>query len=100
MPGVTEDPTVMDMLEVPAPVMEAGLKAMVTPEGSPDAVSAMAESKPPVTVLVMVVDPSLPGAMETDEGEAEMLKPGFCVVEPASALTRLAVGLPQPVLRS
>lgn len=90
----------MDMLDVPAPVIDVGLKETLTPEGSPLAVRAMAELKPPVTVLVMVVDPALPGAIDTEPGEAERLKPGFWVVDPARALTRLAVGLPHPVLRS
>ena len=60
MPVATEEATAIDMLEVPEPVMEVGLKVMATPEGWPDAVRATAESKPPVTVLVIVVDPSAP----------------------------------------
>lgn len=60
VPGVTEAPTVTDMTEVPAPVIEPGLNPIVTPVGWPDAVRPIAELKPPVTVLVMVVDPAPP----------------------------------------
>ena len=64
------------MVEVPAPVIEVGLKPTVTPVGWPVADKEMAESKPPVTVLVMVEVPELPCATETEAGEAERLKPG------------------------
>ena len=41
-------------VEVPGPVIEAGLKVAVTPTGWPEANKLMAESKPPVTVEVIV----------------------------------------------
>ncbi len=67
--------TLIDIVEVPAPVIEVGLKVTVTPVGAPVAVSAMAESNPPLTVLVMVealaLDP--PCTIETEPGEAERL---------------------------
>jgi hypothetical protein len=60
VPGEVLEETVIDMLEEPAPVIEPGLKPMVTPEGCPLAERPTAESNPPVTLLVMVVDPWLP----------------------------------------
>ena len=75
MPVATVEETLIDMVELPAPVIEAGLKPTVTPEGAPDAVNAMAELNPPLTVLVMVealaLDP--PCTIETVAGEAERL---------------------------
>lgn len=38
--------------ELPAPVMETGLKVPVTPDGMPVADNATAESKPPETPMV------------------------------------------------
>jgi hypothetical protein len=61
----------MVMVEVPAPVMEVGLKLTVTPVGAPDEVSAIAELNPPVTAEVMVEVPLLPATTETLLGEAD-----------------------------
>lgn len=95
-----DEATFIAMVEVPAPVIEVGLKLTVTPVGCPVAVKAIAESNPPVTVLVMVEVPSLPCATETEEGDAERLKPGLDEL-PASALSRPdPFGLPQPVAKS
>jgi hypothetical protein len=44
--------TVRVKCEVPAPVMEVGLKAPVTPDGRPVADKATAESKPPEMPMV------------------------------------------------
>ena len=63
--------TAMVMVEVPAPVMEVGLKLTVTPVGAPDEVSAIAELNPPVTAEVMVEVPLLPATTETLLGEAD-----------------------------
>ena len=98
MPVTVDDATVIFMVEVPDPVIEVGLKTTVTPVGWPAAVKETAESKPPVTVLVMVDVPELPCATETEVGEAERLKPGVDV--PESAVIRPVFGLPQPVTRS
>lgn len=88
------------MVEDPAPVIDVGLKAIVTPVGWPLADNETAELKPPVTALVIFAVPELPCATETEAGEAERLKPG--VTKPAaSALIRAApFGLPNPVTRS
>ena len=91
--------TVIVMVELPVPVMEVGLKLTVTPVGWPVADRLTAESKPPLTVLVMVDVPALPWATDTEAGEAERLKPG--VEEPARELIKPApFGLPQPVAKS
>jgi hypothetical protein len=101
VPGVVDDATVKVAVDVPAPVMEDGLKPTVTPEGWPDAVSVIAESKPPLTVLVIVALPELPWSTETEVGEADSEKLGEVVEEPSSALSKpLPLGLPQPVARS
>ena len=100
VPATVDEATVSVMVEVPAPVIEVGLKPTVTPVGWPVADKEMAESKPPVTVLVIVEVPALPCATETEAGEAERLKPGVDEL-PASALIRPApFGLPQPVAKS
>jgi len=92
--------TVKVAVDVPVPVMEAGLKVTVAPEGCPEAESVTAESKPPLTVLVIVEVPLLPCSTERDAGEADRVKPE--VVElPARALIKPEpLGLPQPVARS
>lgn len=100
VPATVDEATVSFMVEVPAPVIEVGLKPTVTPVGWPVADKEMAESNPPVTVLVMVEVLELPCATETEAGEAERLKP---VVDelPASAVIRPdPFGLPQPVAKS
>lgn len=98
VPGTVLDPTVIDIVEVPVPVIEDGLNPMVTPVGWPEAVRVTAESKPPLTVLVMVELPALPGATETEVGDAESVKPDGG--GPVRAVIRPAVGLPHPVTRS
>ena len=101
MPATVEEATVSVMVAVPAPVMEFGLNPTVTPMGWPVAVKAMAESNPPVTVLVIVEAPLLPCATVTAAGEAERLNPGPEEEPPASAVIRpLPFGLPQPVAKS
>src|SRR6202021_1013109 len=99
-PVAVEEATVIVMVEVPAPVIEVGLKPTVTPAGWPVADKAMAALNPPVTELVIVEVPALPCATETEAGEAERRKPGV-LGSPASALIRAApFGLPKPVARS
>ncbi len=89
----------MVIVELPAPVIDVGLKLTVTPEGWPVADKVMAESKPPETLVVIVDVPLLPCSTETEPGEAEMLKPGVVLVEVRAAISPL-LGLPQPVTRS
>ena len=95
-----EAATVIVIFEVPAPVIEPGLKPTVTPVGWPVADNEMAESKPPVTVLVIVEVPELPCATETDEGDAERLNPGPDELPARAVMRPEPFGLPQPVARS
>ncbi len=95
--------TVNVAVEVPEPgeAIEVGLKLTVTPVGAPDEVSATAELNPPPIVEVMVEVPELPTTTDTEVGDAERLKVGVWVVEPARALIRpVPLGLPHPVTRS
>jgi hypothetical protein len=98
-PALTPEPTVNVAVELPDPVIDAGLNDTVTPLGCPDALSVTAELNPPEAVVVTVELPVLPAFTDTEV--AEMEKSGFCVVpEPVSALTSAGVGLPHPVTRS
>jgi hypothetical protein len=99
VPKATDDPTFIVMIEVHAPLIEAGLKLTVTPAGWPVAVKEMTPLNPPVTVLVMVEAAESPCTTLIEEGDAERLKPG--VELPASALSKLnPFGLPQPIAKS
>lgn len=92
--------TVIVMVELPVPVIDPGLKPIVTPEGCPAADRVTAELNPPLTVLVIVALPALPCAIETDAGDADRVKPEV-EEDPARALSRPdPSGLPQPVARS
>ena len=73
MPATAAEATVKVSVELPAPVIDVGLNAAVTPVGKPEAESATAESKPPLTELVITVVPVAPCFTETEPGEAEML---------------------------
>lgn len=99
VPVAVVEATVMLMVELPVPVIDVGLKPIVTPEGCPLAVKVTGELNPPVTVLVIVEFPAPPCVIDTLAGEAERLKP--CVeLAPVSAAISPAFGLPQPVTRS
>ena len=82
MPATVVEATAIDAVELPEPgaAMDVGLKVTVTPVGWPLAVNATAELKPPDTVVVIVEDPLLPCATETEVGEAEMAKFGVCLL--------------------
>ena len=100
VPGAVDAATSIVMVEVPAPVIEVGLKLTVTPVGWPLADKEIAESNPPVTVLVMVEVPELPCATVTDVGDAERLKPGPDELPASALISPLPFGLPQPVAKS
>src|ERR1700690_2662976 len=72
----------MVMVDVPEPGarMVLGLKLTVTLLGSPVADKEILESKPPETVVVMVEWPELPGLIESDVGDALMVKLGLVPV--------------------
>jgi len=71
-------PTVNVSVELPPPGagIELGLKLAVTPVGSPEAVSDIAELKPPLTDVEMVVLPELPCVTDRLVGEAVTVKLG------------------------
>jgi hypothetical protein len=70
--------TVSVKCEVPAPgaTMEAGLKVLVTPDGTPVAERATAELNPPETVVVTTAYPLCPSARYPAVGETEMVNAG------------------------
>lgn len=72
----TDDATVIVIAELPAPVIEDGLKPTITPLGCPLADNPIDELKPPVTVLVIVEVPAAPCATLTELGDADKLNPG------------------------
>jgi len=93
-----DEPTVIVMVEVPAPVIAVGLNPTVTSAGWPVADKAMTPLKPPVTVLLIVATPELPCATVTEEGEADRLMGEEL---PTKALSRPdPFGLPHPVAKS
>ena len=73
------DPTVMVMVEVPAPGagMVGGLKLTVVPDGAPELDRLMELLKPPLIAVVIVELPWLPCWMVSEAGEAEIVKLGW-----------------------
>src|SRR5579863_2456604 len=69
--------TVMVMVEVPAPVMDVGLKLTETLEPVTEPDRPIAELKPPLTVVVMVTLPVVPRVTLRDVGLALRVKLGF-----------------------
>jgi hypothetical protein len=67
------------IVDDPAPgaAIDEGLKATLTPDGSPDADNAMEELKPPETVVVIVTLPELPRFTVSELGKALMVKSGL-----------------------
>src|SRR5580700_5291763 len=73
--------------------------AAVTPVGKPVALNVVAELKPPVLVMVMVLVPLEPWVTVTDAGEAPMVKFGVAVALTVRATVVVAVRLPEvPVM--
>jgi hypothetical protein len=73
--------------------------AAVTPVGKPVAVSVVAELKPPVLVMVIVLVPLAPWVTVTEVGEAAMVKFGVAVAVTVRARVVVAVRLPEvPVM--
>ena len=100
VPTTVDEPTVIVMVEVPAPVIEVGPKITVTPVGWPVADKEMPEAKPFVTVLVIVDVPEPPCTTEAIGGEAVRPKPGVLMVLISPLIRPLPFGLPQPVAKS
>src|ERR1700730_1733911 len=63
-------------LPLPGAAMDVGLKLAVTPEGKADVDSEIAELKPPLTVVEMVLLPEPPWATDKLVGEALRVKLG------------------------
>ncbi len=83
----------------PGAAIEVGLKLAVTPDGKPVAVSAMAELKPPETVVVIVEVPLLPEVTATVVGSAEIEKAGVAAAETTRETVADSVKLaPVPVI--
>jgi len=85
------------IVEVPEPgaAIDVGLKLTVTPLGWPLADKTIAELNPPETVVVIVDVPLLPGATETEVGEAEMVKLGVAEAVTVS-VTVVCCVMPSP----
>jgi hypothetical protein len=102
-PTVAVDEAVNVRVEVALP-FAAGVtglveNAAVTPVGRPVALSVVAESKPPVLVMVIVLVPLAPWVTVSEVGEAAMLKFGVAVALTVRATVVVAVRLPEvPVM--
>ena len=68
--------TVTVIVDVPAPLMLAGLKPTVTLDPWPDAERLIDELNPPLTAVVRVVLPEKPRVMVSDAGLALIVKSG------------------------
>src|SRR5437016_12503711 len=73
-------------LPLPGAAIEVGLKLAVTPEGRPEADSEIAELKPPLTEVEIVLLPELPWVTDKLVGEALRLKLGVAVAVMVSAM--------------
>ena len=93
-------PTVMVMVEVPAPGagIVPGLKLTVVPVGAPVADRLIALLKPPLTAVVMVDVPWLPRARVSDAGEAEIVKLGPVTVSVTVVVRWIRPPLPVMVM--
>ena len=58
----------------PGAAIEVGLKLPVTPDGKPEAVSAIAELNPPLKEVVTVTYPLCPWISDPEVGETEIAK--------------------------
>jgi hypothetical protein len=75
-------------VEDPEPGAPIGvvLNAAVAPPGSPEALSTIAELKPPETAVVIVLVPLAPCTTDTDAGEAVMVNAGVVTVSDTVAV--------------
>ena len=80
VPVVARRLTVMVMVDEPVPVIDVGLKPIVTLLPCPDADSETAELKPPLTVLVIVTVPEVLRRTVIDVGAALIEKPAVVLV--------------------
>jgi hypothetical protein len=99
--AVAEAVSVRVEVTVPFAVGVTGLveNAAVTPLGRPEALRVVAELKPPVLVMVMVLAPLLPWVTVREAGDALMVKFGVAVELTVRAMVVVAVRLPEvPVM--
>ena len=81
-------------VRVLVPVVEAGLKAVVTPAGNPLAVKATAPVNPPDGVTVRTLEPVAPCATETLAGLAANVKLGVCTAVTVKLRVAVCVRVP------
>lgn len=86
-------PTVIFMLELPAPVINEGVKLTLLLLPSPDADRVIAELKPPLTAELIVTAPELLLAMLMVVGDALIEKPG---VVPVTVSETVVVSIVEP----
>ena len=67
-------------LPLPGAAMEPGLKLAVTPAGKPEAESEIAELKPPLTAVEMVLLPAPPCVTDKLVGESLSVKLGVAAL--------------------
>src|SRR5208282_1225348 len=91
--------TVIVIFDVPEPgaPMDVGLKLTFTPDGCPDADKAIAESKLPERVVVIVEVPELPQVTVSETGDALMLKSPALAAAVTVRLTVVVRTSPPPV---
>lgn len=94
LPVVALRPTVMVRVELPAPVMLEGLKLTVLPVPSPEALSVIGESNPPVVLVVMDTCPEARRAMLMEVGLALTEKPAVLLVTVSETVV-VSVVLPE-----
>jgi hypothetical protein len=80
VPVVARRLTVIVMVDDPAPVIEVGLKLIVTLLPCPEADSEMGELKPPLTAVVIVTCPDVLRLTVIDVGLALTEKPADVLV--------------------
>jgi hypothetical protein len=73
-------------LPLPGAAIEVGLKLAVTPEGKAEVESEIAELKPPLTEVEIVLLPELPCVTDTLVGEALTVKSGVAVAVTVSEI--------------
>lgn len=76
LPVLARRLTVTVIVDVPAPLILAGLKPTVTLDPSPEAERLMDELNPPLTAVMSVVLPDEPRVIASDVGLAMIVKVG------------------------
>jgi len=104
VPAGVDGPTLSVMVEDPEPgaAIDAGLNVAVVPLGSPVALRAIAELKPPEPTVVIVVAnvllPLAPWGTENEFGEAAMVNAGTVTVRETVAVCVVPPPVPVTVI--